>query len=412
MVVTCFGHLMSHYNMLVFPALILPLAGLMKLPMTDVLGLSFWMYLLFGVMALPWGMAGDKWGGRTLILIMFVGSGVSGLAAAFCLDSPKLIEVALASMGLFSAVYHPIGFGLISKGVSRMTVALGYNAVFGGLGLVTAPVITGLTVWISGPQAAFFVLALLNGLGVLIAVLLPLDESPLAESEKTEGNNGMLGAFVILLVAMMLGGIAERGVTVILPSYLELRGQGIFQWFSGSLGIPISRNLVATSVASLVYAVGMMGQYVGGHIGQRFECRHSYLVFHTICIPAVILMSFTQNIPLVFTSFVYLFFLLGMQPIENTLVAEYAPRRLLHSAYGLKFVLVFGVGSLAIKMIERVDSVWGIEATFIALGLVSVLLVATILVLIGWTNRSVHEPADQPEEAFAGKLDGKCVSGG
>ena len=64
LLVTCFGHLMSHYNMLVLPALVIPLSGMLDLPMTGVLGLSFWMYLLFGVMALPWGMIGDKWGGK------------------------------------------------------------------------------------------------------------------------------------------------------------------------------------------------------------------------------------------------------------------------------------------------------------------------------------------------------------
>jgi MFS family permease len=403
MVVTCFGHLMSHYNMLVFPALILPLAGLMKLPMTEVLALSFWMYLLFGVMALPWGMAGDKWGGRTLILIMFVGSGLSGLAAALYMDSPKLLQLALAAIGLFSAIYHPIGFGLISKGVTRMTVALGYNAAFGGLGLVTAPVVTGLAAWISGPKAAFFVLVVLNAFGILLMMLLPLQEPSRVETKNDLGNNGMLGAFLILLAAMMLGGIAERGVTVILPTYLELHGQGIFQSLSGIIGVHVSGNLVATSVASLVYAVGMAGQYVGGHIGQKFECRYSYLVFHAICIPAGFLMSCTQDFPLVCMNFVYLFFLLGMQPIENTLVAVYSPKRLLHSAYGLKFVLVFGVGSVAIKMIERIDSVWGIQITFVALGLVSVLLVSTILLLIAWTNRTAEESAGRPEEAYTGK---------
>lgn len=388
---TCFGHLMSHYNMLVFPALVLPLAGLLQLPMPKVLGLSFWMYLLFGVMALPWGMTGDKWGGKNLMLVMFLGAGLSGLAAAWFIDSPQALSLSLAAVGLFSAIYHPIGLGLISKGVRRVSMAMGYNAVFGGLGLAAAPLATGLAVWLSGPRAAFLVLAALNLLGLGIMALLPLSEPSHAEQTGSEGANGMLGAFLILLVAMMLGGIAYRGATVILPAYLELKGQGIFEAVTGLLGKGLSGNLVATSVASVIYMVGMVGQYVGGHVGERYDCRYSYLVFHAVCIPAVLLMSFTQNILLVALAFVYLFFLLGMQPIENTLVASFTPRRLHHSAYGTKFILTFGLGAFSVKMIERIESVWGIDASFVALAMISLVLITSIVVLIVWTNRTAVE---------------------
>ena len=54
LVVTCFGHFLSHFNMLVFPAVVLPLVGIVNLSMREVLGLSFMQYLLFGIMALPW----------------------------------------------------------------------------------------------------------------------------------------------------------------------------------------------------------------------------------------------------------------------------------------------------------------------------------------------------------------------
>lgn len=382
---------MSHYNMMVFPALVLPLAGLLQFPMPEVLGLSFWMYLLFGVMALPWGMTGDKWGGKNLMLVMFLGAGLSGLAAAWFIDSPQALSLSLAAIGLFSAIYHPIGLGLISKGVRRVSVAMGYNAVFGGLGLVAAPLATGLAVWFSGPRAAFLVLAALNLLGLGIMALLPLSEPSHAEQTGSEGANGMLPAFLILLVAMMLGGIAYRGATVILPAYLELKGQGIFEAVTGLLGKGLSGNLVATSVASVIYMVGMVGQYVGGHVGERYDCRYSYLVFHAVCIPAVLLMSFTQNTLLVAVAFVYLFFLLGMQPIENTLVAGFTPRRLHHSAYGTKFILTFGLGAFSVKMIERIESVWGIDASFVALAMISLVLITTIVVLIIWTNRTAVE---------------------
>ena len=96
---------------------------------------------------------------------------------------------------------------------------------------------------------------------------MPLTEQERATHGKTEQGNGMLGAFMILLVAMMLGGIAYRGATVILPALLELKGKGIYEALSAFGGGKLSANLVATAIASVIYLVGMAGQYVGGHVG-------------------------------------------------------------------------------------------------------------------------------------------------
>ncbi|MEJ2730948.1 MAG: hypothetical protein P8185_21000 [Deltaproteobacteria bacterium] len=64
---TCYGHFMSHFNMLVFPALVLPLTARLGLGMAQVLELSFWMYLLFGLTALFWGLVADRFGARRLL---------------------------------------------------------------------------------------------------------------------------------------------------------------------------------------------------------------------------------------------------------------------------------------------------------------------------------------------------------
>lgn len=402
LVVTCFGHFLSHYNTVVFPALVLPLTQILNLSMTDVLGLSFWMYLLFGISALPWGVLGDRIGGQLLMILMFLGSGVSGIACAYFMEWPAALSLALAGVGLFSGIYHPIGIGLISTGVSRVSLGMGYNAAFGGLGLVVAPLLTGLITWLSGPKAAFIVMGLMNLVGIGLMAKLPLKRPEAVHQQAPEENNGAIGAFATLMVVTMLGGIAFMGSTVILPTYLELKGQGMLQAVSGSLGIHLSGNLFATAVTSVIYVVGMLGQYVGGHVGDRFENRYAYLTFHAICVPAAFLMAISQNLALVALAFVYFFFQLGMQAIENTLVGKLSPRRFRHSAFGLKFVCTFGVGSLAVKLIQAADARWGVEATFITLGSVILLLVMCILLLIYQTSAYQGLFKVRREEAYLG----------
>jgi len=383
LVVTCFGHFMSHYNMLVFPAIVLPLTSILDMDMASVLNLCFWQYLLFGLMALPWGIAGDKLNGKSLTMLMFVGAGVCAILSALFVRHPTALCLALAGIGLFSAIYHPIGMGLISKGISRVSLAMGYNAVFGGLGLALAPIMTGLAVWAGGPRFALAVLGVLNLLGVGLLFLMPLSEEPISATSSGESSEeGYVAAFLVLLIAMMLGGVAYTGASVIIPSYLQLKTLAIVEWLSQVSHEAVPQNFVANILTSLVFGVGMLGQYVGGHVGERYPKRYSYLLFHALCIPASLSIAFTLNGSLVASAAAYFFFLLGMQAIENTLVAVYAPRRLHHSAYGLKFIVTFGIGALAVKMIQPIEAWWGISSVFIVLCVVSALIVLTVITLI------------------------------
>jgi hypothetical protein len=82
---------------------------------------------------------------------------------------------------------------------------------------------------------------------------------------------------------------------------------------------------------------------------------------------------------------IFFFFLLGMQPIENTLIATFTPKRFHHSAYGAKFILTFGVGALAVKVVAAIEAACDIETVFfslslmvgIALGFIGLLIIKT-----------------------------------
>ena len=58
-------------------------------------------------------------------------------------------------------------------------------------------------------------------------------------------------------------------------------------------------------------------------------------------------LSLVHGIAMLPVGMAYTFFALGMQPIENSLVAHLTPSRLRSFAYSLKFILVFGVGALS-----------------------------------------------------------------
>ncbi len=278
LVVTCFGHFLSHVNMLVFPALVLPLAARLELSMAAVLAISFWMYLLFGVTALPWGMLTDRWGAPCLLFLYHTGAALSCVAAALWIDDPTRLSLALAALGLFSGIYHPAGLGWISRRLERVSIGLGYNGMFGNLGIAVAPLLAGILNYLWGPEMAYVAVAGLNVVGALSVLLSPREKDGDAADDGAERDGGMLGPFLILLVAMMLGGLVYRGATVILPAYFEVESHRIFEQLAAWAG-GVSENVAATAIASLVFAVGIFGQYTGGRVAERFELKRGYLVY-------------------------------------------------------------------------------------------------------------------------------------
>jgi len=384
---TCFGHFMSHFNMLMFPALVLPLMGMYDMDLSHVLALSFWMYLLFGLTALPWGMMSDRIGAKPLLLLFYTGAGLCGLAAGFFVDSPGAFSLCLAGVGVFSGIYHPAGLGLISRGISKMSMAMGYNGMAGNAGLAAAPILAGIINHFYGIQTAFIFLGCLNFIGTVIMFLLPVIEPARNEKTESQGSMRLMLSFAILCICMMLGGVAYRTVTVILPAYLELGNPALLDWISRLSWMPASRNVAATALSSSVFMVGMFGQFLGGVAGERFDPRRGYLVFHVLALPMALAMAYTTDVSLLLITMGYMLFLLGMQPIENTLVAKLTPDKVRDSAYGTKFILTFGVGAFAVYLVGWVKEVWSLPAVFVAMAIVSLATVLSILLLMRVTRK-------------------------
>jgi len=389
MAITCFGHFMSHFNLLVFPALVLPLSVRFGMDLGQVITLAFWMYFLFGVSALAWGVLSDIFGAKPLLLVFFAGAGISSLVAAFSLGSPQTLSLCLAGIGLFSGVYHPAGLGLISRGMSKVGMAMGYNGIAGNIGLAASPLMTGIINYFLGAKATFLFLGAFNLSGGFILFLFPVYEPERKKSSGTKTSENYVAGFLILCVCMMLSGIAYRMAAVIMPSYFELQNQALFNGLSRVPWLSASPNVAATAFTSLVFLIGALGQYLGGWVVDRYEPRRSYILFHSIAFLLALSMAYTTDIPLILVTAGYIMFLLGGQPIENTLVTYFTPEKLRDSAFGIKAILSFGVGSLSVHLVGWIKMGWSLPAVFVAASGISVLAILFGAILIVVT-RGVH----------------------
>jgi hypothetical protein len=112
-------------------------------------------------------------------------------------------------------------------------------------------------------------------------------------------------------------------------------------------------------------------------------------------------MTLLSGIPLIGAGALFVFFSLGMQPIENSLFAQFTPPRWRATAYGLKFVLTFGVGSLAVWLVRWANDLGGgLTYALLALAVVVALVIAAAAVLVrlgeptgGWRAVPAAAPA-------------------
>jgi MFS family permease len=142
-------------------------------------------------------------------------------------------------------------------------------------------------------------------------------------------------------------------------------------------------SAMSNELTSVIYVVGIGGQLFGGKMADRSELRWLYLIFNAISLPFVIMMAYGTEQFLFVASAVYVFFALGIQPIENSLIAKFTPQRWRSTGYGLASVLIFGVGSLSIYLVGWVKDTWHLGFVYIFSG---IMIVAGIMLLMRLTQ--------------------------
>ncbi|MBT5456623.1 MAG: MFS transporter, partial [Rhodospirillaceae bacterium] len=151
------GHFLDHLFILVF-------ATVAALRLTTEWGMSYAAlvpyatpgFIAFGVFAVPAGWLADKWSREGMIAVFFIGIGISALLAGMA-DSPLQIAVTLTLVGMFGAIYHPVGLAMVVEGRTKTGIALAVNGIFGNMGVATAALLTGFLIDTTGWRSAYFV---------------------------------------------------------------------------------------------------------------------------------------------------------------------------------------------------------------------------------------------------------------
>lgn len=344
------GHAYAHLFEPIFYIAALVLPAELGMPYEQVLALIIAGKLLYGLAAPVVGWIGDRWSTLGMMGVYFIGLGVAAVLTGFA-DSPLEIAVALALVGLFGSIYHPVGIAWLVRNARSRGAAIGVNGVFGGLGPAAAGLAAGVLIEWSGWRAAFVVPGLLVlATGVLFLVMVwrgvlvetKIDRAP--EPPASRGDAWRVG--IVLSITMLCAGLIYQATQPALPKLFEQR--------LGEVGV-----FGIAGAVSIVYLVAGLSQLVSGYLADRYPPKRVYVGMYAAQVPLLFLAATFSGLPLMVVAVLMVSLNMGGIPAENVLLAKYAPPKWRGTAFGLKFVLAFGVSGLGVPLVSLILSITG-----------------------------------------------------
>jgi Sugar phosphate permease len=384
---SCLGHLYAHVFEPIFYIAALVLPAELGMPYEEVLALVIAGKLAYGLLAPVAGWLGDRWSTVGMMAVFFVGLGLSALSLGV-VQGPWGIALALAATGMFGSIYHPVGIAWLVRNAVNKGKAIGLNGVFGGIGPGVAALVAGALISTVGWRAAFVVpgaVVLLTGLAFLVflakgwVVEARTDRAP--ETAPSRGDVMRVG--IVLSVTMLCAGLIYQATQPSLPKLFEER--------LGGAGIGD-----AAFAVTVVYLVAGLFQIAAGHLADRFPARAVYLGAALLQAPLLAALAWASGLSMVGIALLAVVGNMAAIPAENILLARYTPAKWRGTAFGLKFVLAFGVSGLAVPMVSLVRGLTGgFELLFLILSGTAVMVFVAALMLPSEEKpaRAVPEPA-------------------
>ena len=96
----------------------------------------------------------DKFSRSLLMVLFHFGIGLAAIIAGYA-QSVWQLAAAIALIGVFAAIYHPVGIAMLIKSNRAIGFRLGINGVFGNMGVAAAPLVIGVLLTVGDWRLCF-----------------------------------------------------------------------------------------------------------------------------------------------------------------------------------------------------------------------------------------------------------------
>ncbi|HEY7301957.1 MAG TPA: MFS transporter [Xanthobacteraceae bacterium] len=369
------AHAIDHYVMLILATVVIDLAVVYQRSYAELIALGTPSFIAFGLFSLPAGWLGDRWSRRNMIALFYFGCAGSLLLAGL---APNLLvlTVALTGLGIFAAIYHPVGTAMLIAQARSRGRSLAFNGVCGNLGVAVAAALTAALAGAFGWRGAFLVPALVCVVSGVIYLRLVPDGRHSGEQRPSTPDvllPPFLAAIIFALFVMIAlsAGLVFHIATIAVPKLVDER-----------LGSDFSLIEIG-GIATAILMCGAVAQLTIGRLVERFPLHLLFAAVAILQFAGVLWSAYAKGPMLVPALAVAVAAIYAQVTVNDLVIARYTADAWRSRIYAVRYFLTFLVSGAAVSMIALFyvrggfDLVLGVTAR-IALGFV----VGTVLIAV------------------------------
>ncbi|HLH93410.1 MAG TPA: MFS transporter [Xanthobacteraceae bacterium] len=337
------AHAIDHFVLGIYPTIVIGLEVIYHRPYAELIALATAMFIAFGVFSLPAGWLADRWSRRNMMVAFFIGCGLSLGVAGFA-PNMAVMATALFALGVFAAIYHPVGMAMLIEISQAKGRVLAFNGVCGNLGVALAAGITGLLASWLGWRAAFLVPAVICvATGIVYRAVVADDTHTIAQRKKTAEvtltARAAITMFALFVVISISSGLVFNTVLVALPKLVDEQ-----------LGNTVNLTIVG-GLATAVFLCGAVSQVIVGRLIERMSGPMLFAIVVTIQFAGVMLAARTSGAVLLISLAIAMAAIYGQVTVGDIVVARFTADAWRGRIYSVRYFLNFTSSAGAVAMI-------------------------------------------------------------
>jgi len=384
------AHALDHFVMLIYPTVVIELAAVYGRSYATLIALSTASFVAFGLFSLPAGWLGDRWSRRNLMLAFYIGCGLSLVAAAFA-PSLTVLAIALLCLGVFAAIYHPVGTAMIIEHAKERGRTLAFNGVCGNLGVALAAGITAALTAALSWRGAFLVPGLVCIATGIIYFWLGSPEQRHAAA-RSRAPDVLLSPtiaaviFALFVIVALSAGLVFNTISVALPKIVDER-----------IGSGISLVLVG-GLTTAVFLCGAVAQITVGRLVERIQPHILFAAIAIMQFTGVVWSAYASGATLLVALAFTMAAIYGQITVNDLLIARYTADAWRGRVYAVRYFITFMISGVAVSMIAVLYGRGGFSLVLGATAVVAMgFLIAAIAIAIfanGVEKARLPQPAE------------------
>jgi MFS family permease len=385
------AHAIDHFVLLIYPTVVIGLDVIYGRPYSEMIALSSAAFVAFGVFSLPAGWLADRWSRRNMMVLFYIGCGLAMIGAAL---APNLaaLAVAMFALGMFAAIYHPVGMAMLIEASGARGRTLAFNGVCGNLGVsLAAGVSAALATWLGWRFAFLLPAALCIVTGIVYLSMTPDDrhhvKSRVSKPSVPLTPKLAVMVFGLFLIIAISAGLVFNVLTIALPKIVD---EGMTE------NVPLA---LVGSIATAVLVCGGLAQLI---VGRLVEWVAPHIIF-----AAVTLLGFIGNLwatyatgfPLLVALAIAVAAIYAQVTVNDMILARYTADAWRGRVYAVRYFTLFISAGAAIAIISLLHKASGFGMVLGVNAVIAFLMfLATVMLVVLISSIEQRNTAIQPAE--------------